>query len=198
MFPWVAELEAAAPQMRAEIEQVLADERGLEPYVREEGNRASRGHSLLNDVRWSAFHLWRAGERVEENARRCPLIMELLQLPPIPRIEHRSPMALISILKPGTHIPPHTGMLNTRLICHIPLVVPNGCRLRVGAQTRDVIAGEAMIFDDSIEHEAWNDSDSVRAVLLFEIWRPEISEDEKVALTAMFEAVTGYDDPSED
>jgi aspartyl/asparaginyl beta-hydroxylase (cupin superfamily) len=135
---------------------------------------------------------------VEENAGRCPLIMRLLELPPIPRIKRRSPMALISILRPGTHIPPHTGMLNTRLICHIPLVVPPGCRLRVGAETRDVVEGKAMIFDDSIEHEAWNDGDAVRAVLLFEIWRPEISEDEKVALTAMFEAVTGYDAPSED
>jgi aspartyl/asparaginyl beta-hydroxylase (cupin superfamily) len=55
-----------------------------------------------------------------------------------------------------------------------------------------------MIFDDTIEHEAWNDGDSARAVLLFEIWRPEIKEDEKVALTAMFEAVTGYDGPSDD
>jgi len=197
-FPWVAKLEAAAPAMRAEIEGVLSDEHGVEPYVQEQSERASRGHSLLNDVRWSAFHLWRDGEPVEENARRCPLIMSLLELPPIPRIERRSPMALISILRPGTHIPPHSGMLNTRLICHIPLVVPGGCRLRVGAETRDVVEGKAMIFDDSIEHEAWNDGDAVRAVLLFEIWRPEISEDEKVALTAMFEAVTGYDMPSED
>jgi aspartyl/asparaginyl beta-hydroxylase (cupin superfamily) len=55
-----------------------------------------------------------------------------------------------------------------------------------------------MIFDDSFEHEAWNDGDSSRAVLLFEVWRPEISADEKVALTAMFEAVTGYDSPPED
>jgi len=197
-FPWVAELEAAAPLMRAEIEGVLASEQGLEPYVQEEAKRASRGHSLLNDARWSAFHLYRNGERVEENAERCPLIMRLLDVLPIPQIKRRSPMALISILKPGTHIPPHHGLLNTRLICHIPLVVPKGCRLRVGAETREVVEGEAMIFDDSFEHEAWNEGDSVRAVLLFEIWRPEISEDEKAALTAMFEAVTGYDAPSED
>ena len=197
-FPWVAHLEAAVPVMRAEIEQVLADEQGLEPYVQEEAKRASRGHSLLNDARWSAFHLFKDGEPVEENARRCPQIMRLLELLPIPRIRRRSPMALISILKPGTHIPPHHGMLNTRLICHIPLVVPAGCRLRVGAETRDVVGGQAMIFDDSFEHEAWNDGDSARAVLLFEIWRPEISENEKVALTAMFEGVTGYDAPSDD
>jgi len=198
MFPWVAELETAVPQMRAEIEGVLADETGVEPYVQDEAKRASRGHSLLNDASWSAFHLFKAGERVEENAARCPLIMRLLEVLPIPVIEHRSPMALISILKPGTHIPPHHGMINTRLICHIPLVVPNGCRLRVGAETREVVEGQAMIFDDSFEHEAWNEGDAVRAVLLFEIWRPEISEDEKVALTAMFEAVTGYDAPAED
>jgi hypothetical protein len=197
-FPWIVELEAAAPAMRDEIERVLADEQGVEPYVRETANRASRGHSLLNDARWSAFHLLKDGERVEENAVRCPLIMRLLELLPIPHIKRRSPMALISILRPGTHIPPHNGMLNTRLICHIPLVVPPGCRLRVGAETRDVVEGQAMIFDDSIEHEAWNDGDAVRAVLLFEIWRPEISEDEKVALTAMFEAVTGYDAPSDE
>ena len=198
MFPWAAELESAVPKMRSEIEQLLLDEQGLEPYVQAEAKRPSRGHSLLNDARWSAFHLFRQGERVEENARRCPLIMRLLELLPIPRIKRRSPMALISILKPGTHIPPHHGMINTRLICHIPLVVPRGCRLRVGAETRDVVEGKAMIFDDSFEHEAWNDGDSVRAVLLFEIWRPEINEEEKVALTAMFEAVTGYDAASDD
>lgn len=191
-FPWASELEAAVPEMRREIEQVLADEQGLEPYVQEPFQRASRGHSLLNDARWSAFHLWKEGKPVEENASRCPLIMRLLELPPIPRIDSRSPMALISILKPGTHIPPHTGMLNTRLICHIPLVVPEGCRLRVGSETREVREGQAMIFDDSIEHEAWNEGPTVRAVLLFEIWRPEITDEEKVALTAMFEAVTGY------
>ena len=191
-FPWAAELESAASEMRAEIEAVLAEDVGLVPYVEEHEERASRGHSLLNDTRWSAFHLWKNGEIVEENARRCPLTMRMLELPPMPRIERRSPMAMVSILRPGTHIPPHSGMLNTRLICHIPLVVPPDCRLRVGADTRKVVEGRAMIFDDSFEHEAWNDSDQVRAVLLFEIWRPELSEKERVALTAMYEAVSGY------
>jgi aspartyl/asparaginyl beta-hydroxylase (cupin superfamily) len=197
-FPWIEELESAAPAMRAEVEQVLSADQGVEPYVQEDSQRASRGHSLLNDERWSAFHLWKDGEPVDQNARRCPVTMGLLGRPPIPCIRGRSPMALISILRPRTHIPPHSGMLNTRLICHIPLIVPAGCRLRVGAETREVVEGKAMIFDDSFEHEAWNDSQSVRAVLLFEIWRPEITADEKVALTAMFEAVTGYDMPSDD
>ena len=98
------------------------------------------------------------------------------------------------MLAPGTHIRPHNGMLNTRLICHLPLVVPDGCRLRVGNDTRTVRAGEMLIFDDSIEHEAWNDSAESRAILLFEIWHPELTGAEHRALTAMFESVTGYDE----
>jgi len=107
-------------------------------------------------------------------------------------------MALFSLLRSRTHIPPHWGMLNTRLICHIPLIVPNGCRLRVGNHERVVEAGRAMIFDDSIEHEAWNDSDDVRLVLLFEIWRPELGEAERGALTAMYEAIGRYGAGSSD
>jgi tetratricopeptide (TPR) repeat protein len=191
-FPWIRELEQAASEIRAEVEAVLADETALVPYVERPKDRASRGHSLLDDSRWSAFHLWKDGAPVEENARRCPRAMALLERAPIPRIRGRSPMALISILKPGTHIQPHHGMLNTRLICHIPLVVPPGCQLRVGRETRDVVEGRAMLFDDSIEHEAWNNGDLVRAVLLFEIWRPELSAEEQAALTAMFETIVSY------
>jgi aspartyl/asparaginyl beta-hydroxylase (cupin superfamily) len=101
-------------------------------------------------------------------------------------------MALFSILEPHTHIPPHHGMLNTRLICHLPLIVPDGCRLRVGNDVRLVEAGKMLIFDDSIEHEAWNDSDDSRIILLFEIWRPELTAAECMALTALFESVSLY------
>jgi aspartyl/asparaginyl beta-hydroxylase (cupin superfamily) len=111
---------------------------------------------------------------------------------PMPRIAGRSPMALFSVLEPGTHIPAHTGMLNTRLICHLPLIVPERCRLRVGSDTRLVQAGRTMIFDDSVEHEAWNDGDSTRVVLLFEIWRPELDEEERSMLTALFNAIEDY------
>jgi aspartyl/asparaginyl beta-hydroxylase (cupin superfamily) len=118
--------------------------------------------------------------------------MAALAQAPMPKVEGRSPMALFSVLRPGMHIPPHNGLLNTRLICHIPLIVPPGCRLRVGNETRNVEFGKALIFDDSIEHEAWNDSDETRLILLFEIWRPELDAGEKVALTAMYESIEGY------
>ena len=191
-FGWVAALEAAAPVMRKEVEAILGQGTGLAPYVVGDKNRPMREHVLLNDPKWSAFYLWENGTLVADNAARCPNTMAALMGVPIPHIAARSPMVLFSVLRPHTHIPAHNGMLNTRLICHIPLIVPPNCRLRVGNETRTVEFGKAMIFDDSIEHEAWNDSDETRVVLLFEIWRPELSEAECRALTVMYEAINAY------
>ncbi len=192
-FAFAAALAAATPAIAAEAAAVLATRTGVAPYVEREADRPlARTHSLLDDPRWSAFHLIRNGEIVDDNAARCPATMAAIAAAPIPAIKGRSPMVLYSILAPGTHIQPHHGMLNTRLICHLPLIVPPGCRLRVGNEIRNVEAGKVMIFDDSIEHEAWNDSDGPRAILLFEIWRPELTAAERAALTVMFESITGY------
>lgn len=191
-FAWLTEIEAMADVMRAEAEAVLAEDSALVPYIERPTNRPARPHPLLENANWSAFHLIKDGLPVEANAGRCPQTMAALAKAPLPVIPGRSPMAMISVLQPGTHIPPHNGLLNTRLICHIPLVVPAGCRLRVGNETRTVAAGKALLFDDSIEHEAWNDGDAPRAVLLFEVWRPELSEAERAALVVMFDAIGGY------
>ncbi len=191
-FGWVDGLEAAAGAIRAELEAVLADGAGIKPYVEADPTRPNKGHSLLGDPDWSAFHLVENGAPVPGNARRCPATIAALERLPMPQIDRRSPMALFSVLRPQTHIPPHSGMLNTRLIVHLPLIVPNHCRLRVGNDVRPVVAGKVMIFDDSIEHEAWNDSDETRVVLLTEVWRPELSAIERHALTQMFEAIGRY------
>ncbi|OYZ12857.1 MAG: hypothetical protein B7Y35_15235 [Sphingomonadales bacterium 28-64-96] len=191
-FAWTGALAAALPAIRAEAEAVMADGDGIAPYVEADPDRPNKGHALLADARWSAFHLFRGGQPIENHAARCPATMAALAQAPLPRIAGTAPMALFSILAPHTHIPPHNGMLNTRLICHLPLIVPDGCRLRVGAEVRDVRAGEVLLFDDSIEHEAWNDSDAPRAILLFEVWRPELTEAERQALTVMFETVAAY------
>jgi aspartyl/asparaginyl beta-hydroxylase (cupin superfamily) len=185
-FDWVGSLEARAPAIRTELEAVLAADQGLEPYVAADPDRPAKPHPLLGDPRWSAFHFYRQGKPVPENVLRCPETFSALAALPMPHVDSRSPMAMFSVLKPHTHIPPHNGMLNTRLICHLPLIVPPGCRLRVGNATREVQAGKMLIFDDSIQHEAWNDSDETRTVLIFEIWRPELSGVERDALTALF------------
>ena len=191
-FAWASAVEAKADAIRTEAEAALAAGAGIAPYVTAAADRPSRGHSLLDDARWSAFYLWRDGAPVAGQSERCPEAMAGLASTPMPVIAGRSPMALFSILRPGTHIQPHHGMLNTRLICHLPLIVPDGCRLRVGNETRAVVPGKLMIFDDSIEHEAWNDGDAVRVVMLFEIWRPELDASERAALTAMYQAIGNY------
>ena len=190
--PWIAALEAAAPAMRAEVEALLDERDNFAPYVQGDPTRANRGHALLDDPRWSALYLWKAGAPVPANAARCPASMKALEAVPLPVIPGRAPNVLFSQLAPRTHIPPHWGMLNTRLICHVPLIVPAGCRLRVGNHERQVETGKALLFDDSILHEAWNDSDETRVVLLLEVWHPALAAAERASLTAMFGAIGLY------
>lgn len=191
-FDWTATVEAATDAIVEELRAVMAQSDDFAPYVETPGDRPAPNNPLRDDPSWGAMYFWRSGARVEDNASRCPAVMAALDAAPIPQIANRSPMALWSLLKPGTHIQPHHGLLNTRLICHLPLLAPGNCALRVGAETRPWRKGEMLIFDDSIEHEAWNRSDETRVVLLFEVWRPEISNDERVALTQLFQAIDAF------
>ena len=197
-FPWLMEIEAVVPEMQAELRAVLADGADCAPYVEANSDRPRANNPLINDPKWGAFYFWRNGEIVPENAARCPVTMRALEHAPMPLIDQRSPIALWSLLKPDTHIQPHHGLLNTRLICHIPLIVPHGCAIRVGNETRSWREGEALIFDDSFEHEAWNKGHDTRVILLFEIWRPEISLEERAALTTIFETINDYHGVPED
>lgn len=197
-FAWLVEIEQAVPEMQAELRAVLADGGDFAPYVEANSDRPRANNPLINDPKWGAFYFWRNGEIVQENAARCPVTMHALENAPMPLIDRRSPIALWSLLKPDTHIQPHHGLLNTRLICHIPLIVPDDCAIRVGNETRSWREGEALIFDDSFEHEAWNKSNDTRVILLFEIWRPEISLEERAALTTIFETINDYHGVPED
>ena len=94
-----------------------------------------------------------------------------------------------ALLRAGARIQPHNGQFNTRLTCHLPLIVPSGCRFRVGNEVREWERGKLLIFDDSIEHEAWNQSSEDRFILIFDIWRPELSEQERREVTAYFGGV---------
>ena len=192
-FPWLAQVEAAVDAMRGEIIAVMKEEGAFRPYLVSTTDRPQAdAHGLLDNPDWSTFYLWENGGPVEANAARCPLTMAALSGVPLPHITTRAPAIFFSRLRPGARIPPHHGMLNARLICHVPLIVPEGCGFRVGNETRRWEVGKALIFDDTIEHEAWNDSEEDRLVLIFDIWRPELTEAERAGVTAMFEAVDAY------
>ena len=95
---------------------------------------------------------------------------------------------MFSLLAPHTHIPPHVGVANFRLLCHLPLIVPNRCWFRVGAETRDFAEGESWVFDDTIEHEAKNETDRLRVILIFDLWHPDLSPAERSAIQAAVSA----------
>ncbi|MCX7055128.1 MAG: aspartyl/asparaginyl beta-hydroxylase domain-containing protein [Proteobacteria bacterium] len=192
-FPWFDEVEAETDAIRAELLEVMRTPGAFSPYVTGHANRPRKDEQgMLNNPDWSAFFLWKNGEPVPANLERCPSVMRALRNVPLATVGNRSPSVLFSMLKPGTHIPPHNGLVNTRLICHLPLIVPDKCRLRVGNETRDWVAGKAWAFDDTIEHEAWNDSDQTRVILLFDVWRPEVSAEERTLVTQLFTAIDAY------
>ena len=191
-FDWVPAIEAAAPAIRAELVALLEDAE-FRPYIENEPDRPHRDfHGLNENQDWSALYLWRNGKVVDEDARRCPATMAALEKVPLSQIGAQTPAVLFSRLEPGAHIPPHGGMLNCRLICHLPLIVPPGCWLRVGNETREWREGKMLIFDDSIEHEAKNPSGELRIILLFDIWRPELGEEERAAVSAIFESIDRF------
>ncbi|WP_194953397.1 aspartyl/asparaginyl beta-hydroxylase domain-containing protein [Sphingopyxis solisilvae] len=192
-FEWAPVLEAATDTIRNELLALIegAADR-FAPYVTASADRPPPNNPLLDKPDWGAAWLWKDGAVADGMDRLCPATLAALELTPQPVIPNRAPIAFFSRLMPGTHIQPHHGLLNTRLICHLPLIIPTGCGLRVGAEMREWREGELLIFDDSIEHEAWNRGTDDRTILLFEIWRPDIDTDEREQLTRIFAAIDTY------
>lgn len=185
-FPWLDSIEAATDDIRAELINVLAEDQGdLEPYITHGTGQAIRDkwRELHQSRRWSVYYFWREGVPYPEHLARCPRTVAALESWPRCEIPGSSPSAVFSILDSKTRIPPHHGVNNTRLIVHLPLIVPPGCGFRVGGETREWQPGKAWVFDDTIEHEAWNDSDEPRAVMIFDIWNPTVSPEERAMVS---------------
>jgi aspartyl/asparaginyl beta-hydroxylase (cupin superfamily) len=188
-FGWAPSIESAAPAIREELAELLKQGTDqFNPYLQTDVGavRLGENKSLVQSRDWSALHLCHNGWLAPELIERCPRTWETVLKAPVPRVSGWGPTVMFSLLKAGARIAPHTGMFNTRLVCHLPLIVPPGCRFRVGNEVREWQEGKLLIFDDTIEHEAWNDSAEDRIILIFDIWRPELSDQEKHELTALF------------
>ena len=193
-FPWLDAIEAASDDIRAELMSVLvADRAGLEPYVAyREGVPLNQWKELNQSRRWSAYFLWNQSVPQPAHLARCPRTVQALKGAPQCDVAARGPTAFFSILDAGTRIPPHSGVTNTRLTVHLPLIVPPGCGFRVGSETREWVPGTEWVFDDTIEHEAWNQSDVPRGILIFDIWNPFLAPAERELVRAVTEAVGTY------
>ena len=177
----------------------MRDPAAFAPYVTGHANRPRKGQlGMLNNPAWSAYYLWKNRQPVAANVARFPNTMRALRDVPLCHVPQRSPSILFSLLQPGAHIPPHNGLVNTRLICHLPIIVPGPSRFRVGNETREWVEGRAWLFDDTMEHEAWNDSDRARVILLFDVWRPELSAEERRLVSGLFEAIDAYNGTTPD
>ena len=180
-FPWLDSIEAATDDIRAELINVLKEgSSALVPYIDiPDGVSLNQWRELNQSRRWGVYYLWRAGTAIPDHIARFPRTVAALEAWPRCDVPGYSPSAVFSILDAKTRIPAHRGVSNTRLIVHLPLIVPPGCGFRVGAERRDWQPGKAFVFDDTFEHEAWNDSDVSRAVLILDIWSPHVSAAER-------------------
>jgi aspartyl/asparaginyl beta-hydroxylase (cupin superfamily) len=189
-FAWAHDIEAASESMLAELG--AAQRAGFDsftPYLVADATRPRTDfHGLHDNPDWSTLQLWEKGRPVAL-ADHFPRTLAAVEATDVPRISVRAPNILFSKLAAGARIPPHHGMLNARLICHLPLVVPPGCGFRVGGKTREWEQGKLLIFDDTIEHEAWNKGQGDRIILIFDVWHPDLDQHERRAIMSLFNAI---------
>lgn len=194
LFDWIAALEAQAAIMRDELAAVMAEDAGFEPFLRFQ-NEAQRDEvlgGLHGPPQWNAFFFHRHGVRNDENFRRCPRSAAIIEGLPLCRIRQHAPEVCFSVLTPGSHILLHTGVTNTRVVAHLPLVVPEDCALVVGGEAHVWQEGRVVVFDDTFEHEAWNHSRRTRVVMLIDIWNPHLTAPERDAVTALIGAIGDF------
>ena len=186
LFPRLVEVARHHARYTREYLALMRVDGVAAPYVdHPAGVPLDQWAALNRSSQWSAAHLWRGGTVVEDTARRCPETVAAFGTLPLPEMPGRAPNLMFSILAPRARIPRHVGVINARLVVHIPLIVPAGCAMIVGDTARAWVPGEALVFDDTIEHEAHNDSDAVRVVLIGDAWHPDLSANERAVLGAL-------------
>jgi ornithine lipid ester-linked acyl 2-hydroxylase len=164
-FPWVRHIEDNWEVIREELQSVLADREALPNFQ----DISKDQIEITDDDRWKTFFLYGYGFEAELGVKMCPRTAALMR--EIPGMT----TAMLSILSPHKHILDHRGPYKGVLRYHLGLIVPHEqeqCRIRVGDQIRHWEAGQSMIFDDTFNHEVWNDTDETRVVLFVDVLRP--------------------------
>ena len=164
-FPWVETVEVNWQVIRKELDAQLQHKEAI-PNLQEVSPEQS---PIAQGDSWKSFFLYGFGHRIDPNCARCPETAGIVSK--IPGLK----MAMFSILAPKSHIPPHRGPYKGLLRYHLGLIIPapsSSCRIRVAEEVRSWQEGQSLIFDDSHDHEAWNDSDQTRVILFVDFLRP--------------------------
>lgn len=185
LFPWIEALEQQTPAIREELLRLLPSSAGRERvFLSDEVERLNlRGADATSS--WNGYYFYRHGQRRQDNCAACPITAAAIDALPLPRITGHGPEVLYSVFTPGTHLLPHRGVTNTRLVGHLPLLVPRDCALNVGGELHVWQPGRVVVFDDTYEHEAWNRSDQIRVVTIFDIWNPHLTQVERLAVAEL-------------
>lgn len=192
LFPWIEPLEAQTDAIRQELLQLLPSEAGRERVFTSEAIEQVNLRGLQAPPSWNGYYFYRHGFRREDNCSSCPVTAQTLELLPLSQVREHGPEVLFSVFTAGTHLLPHRGVTNTRLVGHLPLIVPPDCALNVGGEIHEWHEGRAVIFDDTYEHEAWNRSQQTRVVLIFDLWNPHLTEVEQAAIAQLVPAMGDF------
>lgn len=193
LHAWASRLQDEFPKIRSEAQRVWGEDQGFPNFLefKEGENQSVYLQGAGPKPAWEAFFFYRHGKRYDANHERCPNTSRVLESIQLCRIQDQAPEICFSVLAPGSHIMPHYGVTNTRLVMHLPLIVPANCALNVvGLGEHAWREGELMMFDDTFQHEAWNHSKESRIVLLMDCWNPHLTENERIAVKHLFESIT--------
>lgn len=196
-FPWIEAVESNWEVIRDEFLKMTQDGQHLKPYINFDPNSPSGQHwqEVNQSLSWASCHIYEQGTLIDEVAERCPKTMAALEQAPIMHVPGFTPETMFSVLQPRTHIPPHHGAVNCRLLVHLPLIIPENCgALRVAGEARSWVPGKSLIFDDTYLHEAWNDSDETRVVLIYDIWHPGLTDIERDYFTRFDKIIREFND----
>jgi aspartate beta-hydroxylase len=189
LFPWIADLEGETAVIREELMGVLGSESGRERVFTSAALEQQNLRGLAEPPSWTGYYFYRHGERREDNCTMCPRTIRALDALPLARVPAHAPEVLFSVFTPGTQLLAHRGVTNTRLVGHLPLLVPEECALSVGGEVHAWQEGRVVVFDDTYEHEAWNRSARTRVVLIFDLWHPALTEVERIAVSELVVAL---------
>jgi aspartate beta-hydroxylase len=189
LFPWIDELEGDTELIREELRSLLPDSQGREAVFTSRELEADHLRGIDQPPSWNGYYFYRHGERRTENGERCSATAAALERLPLCKIKGHGPEVLFSVFTPGTHLLPHRGVTNVRVVGHLPLIVPDHCELVVGGESHCWRPGKVVVFDDTYEHEAWNRSKEIRVVLIFDVWNPYLTQAEREAIECIIEDI---------
>jgi aspartyl/asparaginyl beta-hydroxylase (cupin superfamily) len=179
-FEWVPAMEASFEKIKNELLSLLEKEVDFNPYQ----------HPYTKEIGWKGwgtYSLYRTNKWDQEHVDLCPATVNAIRHTP-----HGLRECMFTKLHPGSHITPHSGGSNVVLTCHLGLIIPSGCQIRVATETRGWQEGKCLIFDDSYMHEVWHRGDETRMVLLWDIWHPDLTTIEVSVLKLIFPIIDKF------